>query len=125
MTPQNYAIPQAIKNAVIPKKLIAPVPVARLDTAAWGSGVGDPTWNLDSGPVGERIWTHHYNFSSAFANPPIVVLSLGMLNTIQGTDVRLAFYPENVTVNGFDAYVKTWWDTLLYYVSGVWTAYGS
>ncbi len=78
-------------------------------------------WGLNTGS-GARSAKFPIKFGEGFSNPPQVVVAMSGLDVGNGANTRVELGVEKVTPTGFTLVVKTWADTVLYSVWGMWYA---
>jgi hypothetical protein len=85
----------------------------------------DTGWDLDDNhKPGERSCTYHVAFPTSFESPPLVTVSLKMIDIDKNFNDRIVVDSANITRDGFDAIFATWWDTIVYNAEMSWTAIG-
>lgn len=73
---------------------------------------------------GERVERHRVQFDEAFVAPPVVHLSLSMLDVAHDANQRLDVHAAEVTPTGFVIEFRTWEDTRVARVRASWMAIG-
>ncbi|MEM7236609.1 MAG: H-type lectin domain-containing protein [Pseudomonadota bacterium] len=73
---------------------------------------------------GERWAAAHVTFDEPFDKPPVVQLSIEMIDADHGRNLRLQLTAEHVTRTGFRAVAYTWNDTRIGRLSISWMAIG-
>lgn len=81
---------------------------------------GGPMWS----GTGKRWERCSVRFDKRFAEPPAVQLSIAMIDSDCGRNLRLDLSTEEITVEGFTAVAHTWSDTLIGRLHVNWTAIG-
>ena len=79
-----------------------------------------PMWSGE-GKRWSRAWV---TFDNAFAEPPVVQLSIAMIDADSGPNLRLELSAEDVSERGFTAVSHTWGDTRIGRLNVNWTAIG-
>ncbi len=83
---------------------------------------------LDDGEMwtgdGERILRRYVEFSEAYANPPVVNVTMSMWDIDGATNQRVDIAAADITAEGFTIVFQTWGDTRVARVRADWTAYG-
>lgn len=82
---------------------------------------GGPMWS----GTGQREVRKPVTFNPAFAEPPIVMVNVSMLDADHGTNLRTDLATENVTARGFDLVFRTWSDSRIARLRADWTAIGA
>ena len=82
----------------------------------------------DGGPMwtgsGARERRRPIRFSDRFRSPPVVHVSLSLLDADTGPFVRAEIVAENITREGCDLVFKTWADSRVARVRAAWLAIG-
>jgi len=73
---------------------------------------------------GPRESRHQISFDEAFAEPPTVMVSMGMWDMDQKHNSRADISAEAVTETGFQIVFRTWGDTRVARVRADWVAVG-
>jgi hypothetical protein len=79
-----------------------------------------PMWS----GVGPREVTQDIAFSDSFLSPPSVHLTIALWDVHEGHNMRMDFFAEDITANGFRAVFKTWGDTKIARLQMAWQAIG-
>lgn len=74
---------------------------------------------------GQREVRHTIRFDEAFADLPVVSLSISMWDMDRDSNARGDLSAENVTEAGFELVFKTWGDTRIARLRTEWLAIGS
>ena len=74
---------------------------------------------------GPRELRRVVEFDEAYSQPPLVQVSLSMLDIDQSTNHRVDISVEMVTEDGFIIVFRTWGDTKIARVRADWTAFGT
>lgn len=74
--------------------------------------------------TGPRELRRVVEFAEVFQRPPVVQVSLSMLDIDQSTNHRVDISAEMVTEDGFVIVFRTWGDTKIARVRADWTAFG-
>ncbi|MEG3660585.1 H-type lectin domain-containing protein [Celeribacter halophilus] len=75
--------------------------------------------------TGPRELRRVVEFDESFLKPPVVQVSLSMLDIDQSTNHRVDISAETVSESGFVIVFKTWGDTRIARARADWTAFGS
>jgi hypothetical protein len=82
----------------------------------------DPAeWRLDSG-TGDRRSHQTIKFPQPFNATPQVAVALTGVDSSSTTNLRIEIETQDIEPHEFDVVVRTWADTLIFGVSGVWIA---
>ncbi|SDW73814.1 H-type lectin domain-containing protein [Celeribacter indicus] len=73
---------------------------------------------------GRRELRRGVSFEAGFARPPVVQVSLSMLDIDQSTNHRVDISADKVTDSGFVIVFRTWGDTKIARARVDWTAFG-
>ncbi|MFK7942224.1 MAG: H-type lectin domain-containing protein [Paracoccaceae bacterium] len=74
--------------------------------------------------TGKRWARAAVRFPTSFVLPPVVQLSLAMIDADSGRNLRLELTTEDVSRGGFTAVAHTWSDTRIGRLQLNWTAFG-
>lgn len=77
---------------------------------------------LSSGIIGERSILVPVKFLTPFKVKPDVVVALTFVDSDKSTNFRINITADQITKEGFNVIVKTWYDSKVYHVEGTWTA---
>lgn len=105
-------------NAVTQNALVIDGGVARVFDDVENDG---PMW----AGTGKRWARTAVRFAERFNSPPTVQLSIALIDTDSGRNLRLELYTEDVTAEGFTAVAHTWKDTRIGRLHVSWTALGT
>lgn len=78
-------------------------------------------YNLDAGS-GERTVTIEVNFDKPFDVKPTVLLSVNAIDADKDANMRFEVKATGISRDGFTITIRTWADSKIYYLSGVWMA---
>ena len=81
----------------------------------------DAGWSLDQG-IGDREYVKHVTFPRRFDTPPQVVVGTSLLDVDQSKNTRVEVSARNVTPEGFDLVLRTWFDSIVYSLGANWLA---
>jgi hypothetical protein len=90
-------------------------------------GIGSEGWTLDQLPTDglDRSARTRIAFSRAFRTPPLVHLGVTGFDISERDCARLTVAAENVTTEGCDIVLGTWFNTRLWRVEVSWLALGA
>ncbi|KIW12685.1 hypothetical protein PV08_09963 [Exophiala spinifera] len=102
------------------------------DTALYSGGAtwvefddGDNDYQPDTYTVQGQspVNKSHVTFEHPYEGKPEVIVWLSGLTTSKDRNTRVHAYAENVTSEGFDIFIKTWADSIVFSVTATWIAY--
>jgi hypothetical protein len=83
-------------------------------------------WVLDQAPAdGDRFFRARVVFSRPFRNAPLVHLGVSGFDISNQDAARLRASAMNITPEGFEVVLTTWFDTRLWWVDVNWLAIGA
>lgn len=97
-----------------------------IDSTAFGKvhfNAADADWNLVDGE-GWRVYRKNVLFKGPFSKPPEVSVAFSALDILQGANTRIFCRTSNVTNEGFELEVGTWYDTHVWGATVSWIVFG-
>lgn len=81
-------------------------------------------YSLDGGS-GERTVTIEVTFDKPFEVKPTILLSVNAIDSDKDVNLRFEVKASGVSRDGFTITIRTWSDSKIYFISGVWMASSS